>query len=560
MADVLQVQKASEAADRRVKNEGVVEITSRRLLDPRVMNMETPGILTRQVVGDVPAVVVSVDQEDRHQEHFKTDHLLPNLKGHTISSGAITMSAQAAKFILNLVATMILARLLSPQDFGLIAMVTTVTNFLRVFKDAGLSIATVQREKITQAQVSNLFWINIAVSAVSTLVLAASAPIVARFYRTPGLLPITLFLSVTFLISGSTVQHQALLKRQMRFKALAMIEVGAMAVGVLVGVAMALLGYGYLSLVGSSLSTETAGLILTWSVSRWRPQFPIRNSGIGPLLNFGVHRTAGDFILSLSRGSDNLLIGRSYGSVAVGVYSRASALLIRPLEQFLGPINAVFIPALSRLQSQPERYRSTFLRLYEAIALAGFIFTGLCLALARPLTLVLLGPKWVQTSVIFGGFTIAALCIPLANASAWLFTTQGRGRDLFVTQVINSCAIVLSFIAGLPFGPVGVAIAFSVSNLLVRLPIYYYRVGRRGPVRTSDLWRVFFRHLPIWGAVFSVTWLTLIVAAKLSPMIQLVVCVPAGALTAAAVVCGFRAQRKVALHLLDTMRELKKKR
>src|SRR4029453_6193239 len=280
------------------------------------MNIENSGILSRQIAGDVPAAASSIEEDDRQQEHFKTDHLLPNLKGHTISSGAVTVSAQGAKFLLNLVSTMILARLLNPGDFGLVAMVTTVTGFLRVFKDAGLSIATVQREKITHAQVSNLFWINIAVSAVSTLVVAASAPIIARFYHNPNLISITLLLSTTFLISGTTVQHQALLKRQMRFKALALIEVGSMVIGVLVGATMALRGYRYWALVGSSLSTEIASLMLTWSVSRWRPQLPARRSGIAPLLSFGAHRTASELILSLARGSDNLLIGRFYGPAA----------------------------------------------------------------------------------------------------------------------------------------------------------------------------------------------------------------------------------------------------
>jgi O-antigen/teichoic acid export membrane protein len=503
---------------------------------------------------------LNIEEEDLHQEHFKTDHLLTNLKARTISSGAITMSSQAGKFFLSLVSTMILARLLTPRDFGLVVMVTTVTSFLRVFKDAGLSIATVQRERITHAQVSNLFWINVAISALSTLIVAALAPVIAWFYHNPRLMSITLLLSITFLISGSTVQHQALLKRQMRFKALALIEVSSMAVGVLVGVVMALLGYRYWSLVGSSVSMETAGLILTWSVSRWRPGLPTRRSGIGPLLSFGAHRTAGDFILSLARGSDNLLIGHFYGAAAVGLYSRASALLMKPLEQFLGPINAVFMPALSRLQSHPERYRSTFLRLYEAIALLAFLFTGLFLALARPLTLVLLGPKWEQAAVIFGGFTVAALCIPLANASAWLFISQGRGRDMFVAQSINACAVVLSFVAGLPFGPVGVAIAFSVSNLLVRIPIYYFSVGRRGPVTTADLWAVFFRHLPVWIVVFAVTWCARILLANLAPLAQLLICLPVGTFAGAALIYGSSRHRQVAIHLLSTLRELRKNR
>ena len=513
----------------------------------------------RTVPGDPASLCsLSVSENDHQQKHFKTDHLLPHLKRLTISSGAITLSAQATNFVLSLVSTMVLARLLTPRDFGLVAMVMTVTGFLRVFKDAGLSVATVQREKITNAQVSNLFWLNIGISALTSLVLAASAPVIAQFYHSPRLIPITLCLSLTFLISGSTVQHQALLKRQMRFKTLAVIDVGSMTVGVIVGVIMAVIGCGYWSLVGSTLSNEAAGLVITWLVSSWRPQLPVRRSGVGALVSFGAQRTAGDLILSFARGCDNLLIGRYYGAGAVGLYSRASALLMRPLEQFLGPINAVFIPALSRLQSQPKRYRSTFLRVYNAIALGAFFFTGLCLALAHPITLVLLGPKWEQAAVIFGGFTIAALCIPLANASAWLFISQGRGHDMLVTQVINSCVIVLSFVAGLPFGPVGVAIAFSISNLLVRIPIYYFSVGRRGPVRTADLWRVFFTHLPVWVVVFSVTSLTLMLAANLVPLVQVLVCLPAGVLAGAMLISISGPQRRVAAHLLASIGELKR--
>ena len=517
------------------------------------MSIENPQPFADQAVGSCPvqSCSIAVEEDPRYQEHFKTDHLLTNLKGHTISSGAVTMLAQAVKFVLSLVSTMILARLLTPQDFGLVAMVTTVTGFLFVFKDAGLSIATVQRERITHAQVSNLFWINMVVSVLTTLIVAASAPIIAMFYHNSQLVGITLCLSITFLISGSTIQHQALLKRQMRFKALAVVEVGSITVGVLVGVVMALLGYRYWSLVGSSLSTETTGLLLTWSISRWRPRLPGRRR---------AHRVAGDFIFALARGADNLLIGRFYGSAAVGLYSRATALLIRPLEQFLGPINAVFVPALSRLQSQPERYRSTFLRLYESIALTGFLFTGLFLALSHPLTLVLLGHKWQNAAAIFAGFTIAALCVPLASSSTWLFTSQGRGRDMLVSQSINACVTVFSFIVGLPYGPVGVAIAFSMSGPLIRLPVLYFMVGRRGPVKTRDLWIVFCRHLPVWIVVFLMTWLMRAFVINLAPLVQLLIAAPVGVLAGGAFICSFAPQRKVAMDILDTIRDLRKNR
>jgi PST family polysaccharide transporter len=522
------------------------------------MKLKNPQAFRDQALQDSPLTMSSSEDEKErsYQEHFRTDHLLANLKGRTIASGAVTLSAQGGKFFLNLVSTMVLARLLTPRDFGLVAMVATITGFLRVFKDAGLSVATVQRERITHAQVSNLFWINVLVSALCGFLVAALAPLIARFYHNPKLVSVTLLLSFTFLISGSTVQHQALLKRQMRFKALAFIDVGSMAVGAVVAVVMASLGCGYWSLVGSSLSMEGSGFLLTWSISRWRPQLPVRNSGIGPLVSFGAHRTLADFITALARGSDNLLIGRVYGAVAVGLYSRASALLIRPMEQFLSPINAVFIPALSRLQSQPERYRCAFLRLFESMILTTFFFTALLLALSRPLTLVLLGPKWEQASVIVGGFTVAALCVPLLCAAMWLFTSQGRGRDTLISQSINSCVMLLSFFVGLPYGPVGVAISFSLTGLLVRVPVSYFIVGRRGPVRTADLWVVFLRHVPLWLIVFGATWFTLNFAVHLWPLAQLAICGTVGLLAGLGFICSFSSQREIAAHLWSTLREV----
>src|SRR5438132_997365 len=346
------------------------------------MNHEEPSVLTSEIgpiSGKVAIVSTEVDEEERNHEHIKTDHLLANLKRRTISAGVVTRSSQAAKFLLSLGSTVILARLLTPRDFGLVAMVTAVTGFLAIFRHAGLATPTVQREQITHAQVSNLFWINLGVSALCALIVAVLSPLMARFYHDSRITYITLALSTTFLIAGFRVQHLALLKRQMRFKAIALIEVGSMATGVFVGIVMALLHFRYWSLVGLSLATEIASFLLTGSVSRWRPQLPTKGSGIGPLVAFGAHQTAGNFIFGLARSCDNLLIGRFYGPAAVGLYSRGAALVIRPMEQFLLPIEAVFVPTLSRLQSQPQRYRSTFLRLYETIAMSVFFFSSLLL-------------------------------------------------------------------------------------------------------------------------------------------------------------------------------------
>jgi PST family polysaccharide transporter len=275
------------------------------------------------------------------------------------------------------------------------------------------------------------------------------------------------------------------------------------------------------------------------------------------MLTFGANITAGSLIYSLARGTDNLLIGRFFGASAVGLYSRASVLLIRPLQQFTIPINSVLIPALSRIQTEPDRYRRTFLRVYEAMALVSFLFTGLLLALARPLTLVVLGPKWEQAAPIFAGFSIAALCIPLAGASTWLFQTQGRGKDLLINSVLGSCVTVASYVAGLRFGPAGVAIAYSVAGLFIGVPILFYFAGRRGPVTTADLWSAIFRYLPLWIVVCGVTWLLRLLVMSSAPLVQLLVCAPVGLLAGAILICLVPSMRRVAFSLLDILLELK---
>jgi PST family polysaccharide transporter len=511
----------------------------------------------QRVFLDMQPTVIAADPNEKH---LGTDHLLTDLKGRTISGAFITIAAQGAQFVLNLASIIVLARLLTPKDFGLFAMVTTVMGYLRVFKDAGLSTATVQREDITHAQVSNLFWINVAISGAIGLIFAASAPLVARFYREPYLIPITLVLSSTFLLSGLTIQHTALLNRQMRFKAVAFIQVTSMLIGVAVGIGMALLNYNYWALVCSNVITVAVAVPLTWLAIPWRPEKPSRRSGIRPLVSFGANLATGGFIYSLAKGVDAMLIGRFYGADSVGLYTRAAALLNRPMDQFLSPMNSVFVPALSRVQTQPERYRRTFLRVYEAMALISFLSAGLLLALARPLTLVVLGPKWEQAAIIFAGFTVAALCTPLCAVSTWLFASQGRGKDWLFASSLVSAITVASFVAGLPFGPAGVAIVYSVASLVIVLPVLYYFAGRQGPVTTADLWIGVFRYLPLWAIVCGATLLMRLLFAHSGPLLQLVVCAPVGFIAGVALIFIVAPMRRAALGLIDILQELRSRR
>ncbi|MFM7448353.1 MAG: lipopolysaccharide biosynthesis protein, partial [Leptolyngbyaceae cyanobacterium] len=244
---------------------------------------------------------------------FHIDHLKHDLKTRTIRSGAITISAQALKFVISMGSTVVLARLLTPEDFGLIGMVTVIIGFVELLKDLGLAEATIQQEQINQRQISTLFWINLAISCGVALTVALLSPLIAWFYHEPRLITITLVLAITFIFSGLTVQHQALLRRQMHFAMLAKIEMAALVAGVATAQLSAFYGAAYWSLVYMQLAFSLTYVVGIWAACSWRPGLPGWNSEIRSMLKFGGNLTGFRCFNYLSRNFDNFIIGRVWG-------------------------------------------------------------------------------------------------------------------------------------------------------------------------------------------------------------------------------------------------------
>ena len=489
---------------------------------------------------------------------LSTDHLLGDLGRRTAASAVITTGAQGLKFALNLASTLILARLLAPQDFGLVAMVTAVAGFLEVLKDAGLSTATVQRHDITQAQVSNLFWANLGLGFLIMVLVAGAAPVLAWFYGEPRLTGVALAVSVTFFLTASAVQHQAILRRQMKFTAIAVIQVVPAILGLGVAITMASTGWGYWSLVGTTVATAASNCVVTWLLSDWRPGLPVRGVGTKSLLRFGASLTGAAIVQALLSTADTLLIGKFYGAAAVGLYTRGAALLVNPLQQFLSPFNAVLVPALSRLQSDPERYRGAFLQILHAIALIALPTAGFLLGSAPEIVLVLLGEKWAEAIPIFSAFSIAAIYLPLAGATTWLFTSQGRGNEIFHTSIITASISLISILAGLPFGPSGVALSYSITGLLLRMPILFHFAGRKGSVRKRDLWLCFLVHLPLGVLTFAIAFGLKWLYALESPVLQLLASISFCAVAIGVVVFFSPRHRSIVTEAVGRMRASRK--
>ncbi|HEX5884633.1 MAG TPA: lipopolysaccharide biosynthesis protein [Pyrinomonadaceae bacterium] len=427
---------------------------------------------------------------NRSHEYFDTEHLTNTLGSRTARGGLVTIVSHGLKFALSILATAILARLLTPQDYGLIGMVVVFTGFVAMFKDMGLSLATVQRAEITFEQISTLFWINVTISIAITLLMMLLAPLIGWFYGEPRLTMITIVTSLGFFFGGLAVQHEALLKRQMRFYALSVIAFLSMMIGYVVGIVLAWRGASYWALVFSQLALLASNAIGVWVTCRWRPGRPKRNTGVRSMLSFGGNVTGYALINYVSKNCDNLIIGRAFGPQLLGLYTKAVQLLNLPTEQINEPIASVAIPALSRLADSPERYRQAYLRIIEKVLMVTMPAVILMLATADWLVLMILGPQWGDSARIFVFMGIAGLFAPVSLTGGWLLVSQGRVRDMLRWSLINAPISILSIIAGLPWGVVGVAASFSLGRVLVANPLLYWFVGRSGPVRMADFYRL----------------------------------------------------------------------
>ncbi len=401
---------------------------------------------------------------------FADDELKRNLRERTIRGTAMTAAAQIFNQVLNLLALAVLGRVLSPDDFGLIAMVTALTGFAEVFRDLGLSQAVVQKRNLTEEQVSTLFWLNAAFGGVITLALVASSPLIADFYADERLGLVTAVLSLSFLVSGVGVQHQALLKRQMRFQRIATISVVSNLAGHVGALSGALMGLSYWALVLSALISPVVSNLLFVVSTRWRPGFPRGAAGVRSLLSFGGYTLFFNLVNYAGRNADNIVIGKVAGADALGLYSKAYSLLMLPLRLINRPVSATAVPALARLQSEPERFAQFYYRGVGLVALLSMPVVTSSAAVADSVVLTVLGPRWLEAASLFKILSIPAFIGTTQIATGWVYLSLGNVRRQALSGVLNSALGVTFIVVGAQWGPSGVAWAIGLGAMLRRLP------------------------------------------------------------------------------------------
>jgi polysaccharide transporter, PST family len=441
-------------------------------------------------------------QDWRTMSTAAQDTPIGGLGQSTVKAAFVTGLAQLVKILVQFGSVLILSRLLIPADFGLLAMVAPLYGLALLFQDLGLGHATVQSAEVTWAQSNALFWLNIAASLCLAVPLTLAAPIVGWFYNDGRVVDLTRAFAALTLVIALGAQHSALLNRSMRFQFLAAVDALSSLAGFLGALVLAAAFHTYWALFSSYAINATVNIIGVWMGAGFAPGMPRWEPSAQRMVRLGAGITSFHFFNFVTRNLDNVLIGRAWGEAALGLYDRAYGLLMFPLVQINTPLTRVMLPTLARLRDDEARYRAVYLRTVNQLLLAtqpGIVFAIATADISVP---ILLGQEWRAAAPIFEWMGLAALVQPIGSAANWLFISQQRSKAFAWFGAFNAAISAVAFCAGLPWGPIGVAAAYSLSQLLLRLPIVFWMTTRKGAVQLVDLWGIFAMHALTSAASF----------------------------------------------------------
>jgi PST family polysaccharide transporter len=457
-----------------------------------------------------------------------TKAIRSDLRGSSIRAAAFTWSAGVAEFILRLGSTAILARLILPEYFGLVMMVTAVTAVADQFRDLGLSTATVQQKDITHKEITNLFWINVLAGLTIAFVICAVSPAVAIYYRDQRLIAVTCVLATNFVWGGLMVQHQALLARVLKLGHSASVRVLASALSTGLAILLAWRGFGYWALVWREVARCALLTLGMWICFPWIPGLPCRQTTVRNFVRFGAHLSAANILGAASGGADRFLIGRFWGAAPVAMYRQAYQLLVMPMEQLIGPVYQVAQPGLSMLQADVPRYRQFYRKVLTVACLATMPLSAFVAVHSSEITRVLLGKRWSDSGPILMILSFATFILQPIGSSAFVLITRGRSKVYLNLTLLQIACGITAMCVGAHWGTIGVAMSSVVVTYVLMVPRLYY--GLKGSPVTVG----FFFSVIAKPALASIAMAAVLFGLKMSlsnvkPLVSLIVgCIAAG--------------------------------
>jgi PST family polysaccharide transporter len=392
------------------------------------------------------------------------------LREQTISGLGWTTFASLARQAIGLSVLLVLARLLDPTDFGLIAMVTVLTAFVGLVPQLGLGPALVQAPELDDVQCSSAWWLCLLVGVLLAGAVAIAAPSVGIFYGDSRLVALTHWLAPGLLLEAVAVVPAARLQRAMAFRQIARVELTAAAGGGIAGLFAAFAGFGATSLAFQLLASSAIHCVGSHAAAHWRPRGRPRADALRPLLRFGGSLLGFQLFNYWTRNADNFLIGRFVGAGALGYYGMAYRLMMMPLQQVTQVFQRVMFPALSRVQDDPARVKAAYLRATRLVGLVTIPAVCGLFVVAPSLVAVVLGPEWQPVVPLLQVLCLVAVKQPLGATMGWIYQSQGRTDLMLRWGLVVGAVTIAGFAVGLRWGALGVAASYAVTRYLVWVP------------------------------------------------------------------------------------------
>ncbi|MFG6100682.1 lipopolysaccharide biosynthesis protein [Leptothoe sp. EHU-05/26/07-4] len=432
----------------------------------------------------------------KSNRHFETTDLKANLNQRSLRSGLVTVAAQPLKLGIGIGGTMVLARLLVPADFGLLAMVQPLLSIVDSLSNMGLETATVQRQEFNPEQASAIFWLSLKINALIIGGMVLTAPLVAQFYGQPEITHILLCLAIGVASLCLSFQHLSLLKRQMQFELLTIIELVALGVSTVVAIATAWLGLGYWALVLQLTTLQMTKGIAYWLYCDWRPQRTVNTAhfqkDLRSTLSYGLHLTGFRCISRVGMKMDRVLLGYVGGASSLGFYSMAYKWAYFPFWQIYYPLFDVAVSSLSRSLSEPERYRLYCRRgllLIFAVCMPALVYMFMT---AGDVTLLMLGEQWLEIVPMFRVLIVAVFVGCIYRVTKWIYVSAAKTQRQFRWSLIHTPVMIVAIAIGVQWGAYGVAVGYTVGMCLLSYPAVVYCV-HQSPITLGDfmgaVWR-----------------------------------------------------------------------
>jgi O-antigen/teichoic acid export membrane protein len=426
--------------------------------------------------------------------------------GRTTARGAaVTLAGQLTQVVLQFASVVILARLLTPREYGLYATVLVLVGVGEIFRDFGLSSAAVQAKLLTRVQRDNLFWINAGLGVALCLLTIAIAPLVAAVFHQHALLAITQVLSLTFVVNGVATQFRAGLNRDMRFGRLALSDLIGQFVGLSVAVLAAAQGAGYWSLVASQLAQVSTIFLMLVVFARWWPRGPRRGASMRSFLRFGWHLVVVQLIDYVGNTMDSAVVAYRFGPAAVGEYNRAFQLVTNPLNQFRTPATTVALPVLSRLRDDVERANDYLRRGQLAMGYTAIPALALGIGCAAPLVQIVLGSKWTGVTPVFAWLAAASILQLLAFVGYWAYLARGLTAQLLHYTLVAFALRAVGVGVGSLWGVAGVAAGYAIVHV-IEWPLSLWWISRYTSMPLRALYTGAARLLLLAGLAVAVSY------------------------------------------------------